>query len=68
MNATSAANSDGSDPSSRHASMMGSGGAAASRRYRVLSANAVPKVSVNGRREDVIFFDGVLLEPSRRST
>ena len=29
MNATSAANSDGSDPSSRHASMMGSGGAAA---------------------------------------
>ena len=29
MNATSAANSDGSDPSSRHASMMGSGGGAA---------------------------------------
>ena len=29
MNATSAANADGSDPSSRQASMMGSGGAAA---------------------------------------
>ena len=31
------------------------------------SADAVPKVRVNGRREDVIFFDGVLLEPSMKS-
>ena len=29
-------------------------------------ASAVPKMRVNGRGEDVIFFDGVFFEPSLR--
>ena len=30
-------------------------------------ASAVPKVRVNGRSEDVIFFDGVFFESSLKS-
>ena len=30
-------------------------------------ASAVPKMRVNGRGEDVIFFDGVFFEPSLKS-
>ena len=33
----------------------------------VLTASAVPKVRVNGRSEDVIFFDGVFFESSLKS-
>ena len=42
------------------------------RRHRPLAprrqgASAVPKVRVNGRSEDVIFFDGVFFESSLKS-
>ena len=33
----------------------------------VEDASVVPKVRVNGRSEDVIFFDGVFFEPSLKS-
>ena len=33
----------------------------------ILTASAVPKVRVNGRSEDVIFFDGVFFESSLKS-
>ena len=36
-------------------------------RNSVLGASAVPKVRVNGRSEDVIFFDGVFFESSLKS-
>ena len=32
-----------------------------------MGASAVPKMRVNGRGEDVIFFDGVFFEPSLKS-
>ena len=32
-----------------------------------IGASAVPKVRVNGRSEDVIFFDGVFFESSLKS-
>ena len=33
----------------------------------IVAASAVPKMRVNGRGEDVIFFDGVFFKPSLKS-
>ena len=37
------------------------------KRYRKAAASAVPKMRVNGRSEDVIFFDGVFFKPLLKS-